>query len=278
MPLALRNNPWLSVLPLFLILCVFFLAPLGRILWMSVSEPTLGLDNYARLATNGALQRVLATTFRIAALTTVFAILLGYLIAYVMAHAGPLHRMWITSFVLIPFWVSVLVRTFSWLVLLRSGGVVNEGLMAGGLLAQPLPLVYNEFGVMIGMVHYMTPYAVLPLYSSLKGIDARLPDASRSLGAGPVRTFLSVVLPMSMPGIVAAAIIVFIFNLGFFVTPAVLGGGKVVMIAEYVNVQILKTVRWGIGTMMASLLLLSVFFLLLALSRAVDIPRIFGAR
>jgi putative spermidine/putrescine transport system permease protein len=273
-----RNNPWLLVLPLVLLLCAFFILPIGRILWISVSDPSLGVGNYARLGSNEALQRVLLTTFRIASITTVVAVLLGYLVAYVMTHAGPVHRLWIMSFVLIPFWVSVLVRTFSWLVLLRKEGVLNSSLLAAGLVSSPVEWVYNELGVLIGMVHYMIPFAVLPIYSSLSGMDQRLANASRSLGAGPLRTFFSVTLPLSAPGIVASAIVVFVFSLGFFVTPAVLGGGKAVMIAEYVNVQILKTVRWGIGTMMASLLLLAVFFLLLLLSRFVNVPRLFGAK
>jgi putative spermidine/putrescine transport system permease protein len=147
-----------------------------------------------------------------------------------------------------------------------------------GIITQPLELLYNETGVVIGMVHYMVPYAVLPLYANMQGIDPRLADASRSLGAGPLTTFLRIFLPLSLPGIAAAGVLVFIFSLGFFVTPALLGGGRVVMIAEYVSVQILQTVRWGVGTMMASVLLLTVVLLLLAMSRVVDLRRLFGAR
>ena len=274
-----RASPyWLLLLPLLVPLVLLYLVPLGRVLWISFTDPTPGLANYERLLAFPALQRVLFTTLRIGAITTGLALLLGYLVAYVMVHAGPRHRLWVTAFVLVPFWVSLLVRAFAWLTLLRTEGVINQALLGWGLIAQPLALVHNELGVVIGMVHYMVPYATLPLYANMQGIDPRLADASRSLGAGPLTTFLRIFLPLSLPGIAAAGVLVFIFSLGFFVTPALLGGGKVVMIAEYVSVQILQTVRWGVGTMMASVLLLTVVLLLLAMSRVVDLRRLFGAR
>ncbi len=269
---------WLLLLPLLVPLVLLYLVPLGRVLWISFTDPTPSLANYERLLAFPALQRVLFTTLRIGAITTGLALLLGYLVAYVMVHAGPRHRLWVTAFVLVPFWVSLLVRAFAWLTLLRTEGVINQALLGWGLVGQPLALVHNELGVVIGMVHYMVPYATLPLYANMQGIDPRLADASRSLGAGPLTTFLRIFLPLSLPGIAAAGVLVFIFSLGFFVTPALLGGGRVVMIAEYVSVQILQTVRWGVGTMMASVLLLTVVLLLLAMSRVVDLRRLFGAR
>lgn len=257
-------------------LLLLYLLPLANILWISVTDPAPGLGNYQRLLDSEAMRRVLWTTFRVAAWTTVCAVVLGYLVAYVMLQASPRHRLWITAFVLVPFWVSVLVRAFAWLTLLRSEGLVNGALAGLGLIAEPLPLARNEFGVLVGMVHYMVPYAVLPLYAGMKGIDPALAAASRSLGAGPLRTFVKVFLPLSLPGIFAAALLVFVLSLGFLVTPAILGGGKVVMIAEYVRLQIFQTVRWGVGTMMASVLLLSVLALIAALSRVVDVRRLFG--
>lgn len=267
---------WLLLLPLLVPLVLLYLVPLAGVLWISVTDPAPGLGNYQRMLTVPALQRVMLTTLRIGALTTLFALILGYLVAYVMVHAGPRHRLWITAFVLVPFWVSVLVRAFSWLTLLRTEGIINNALLGAGLVASPLALVRNELGVVVGMVHYMVPYAVLPLYANMQGIDPRLVDASRSLGAGPIATFLRVFLPLSLPGLAAAGVLVFIFSLGFYVTPAILGGGRVVMVAEYVSVQILQTVRWGVGTMMASVLLLAVVGLLAAVSRVVDVRRMFG--
>lgn len=269
---------WLLVLPLLAVLALFFVVPLASVLWISFSDPEIGLQNYARLASSEALQRVLWTTLRVSAETTAIAVVLAYVVAYVMVHVGPTHRLWITGFVLVPFWVSVLVRAFAWMTLLRTEGIVNTALTDLGLVSAPLELIRNEFAVVLAMVHYMVPYAVLPLYSAMSGINPLLADASRSLGAGPVRTFASVFLPLSMPGVVSAAILVFIFCLGFMVTPALLGGGKVMMVGEYVRVTIFQTVRWGVGTMMASVLLVTVVGLLLVMSRVVDVKAMFGAR
>ncbi len=269
---------WALVLPLLAALGALYLAPLGRVLWISVTEPVPGLGNYQRLVETGSMQRVLWTTLRLSAVTSVVTMLLAYLVAWTMLHAGRRHRSWIAGFVLVPFWVSVLVRAFAWLTLLRQEGLVNEALLAAGLISAPLSLVRNEFGVVVGMVHYLVPFAVLPLFANMRGIDPQLVAASRSLGAGPFQSFVRVFLPLSLPGIVAAGVLVFILALGFLVTPAILGGGRVVMISEYVRVQIFQTVRWGIGTMMASCLLLTVLLLLTALSRVVDLRQMFGAR
>lgn len=276
--ISLPSASWLLVLPLVLLLAIFYVGPILGVLWLSVSDPVPGLQNYERLFTSGALQRVVWSTLRISALTALLATALGYLIAYTMLHAGGRHRRWIMAFVLVPFWVSVLVRAFSWVTLLRTEGPVNSALLSWGLIAEPLALMRNELGVLIGMVHFMVPYAVLPLYANMQGTDRRILDASRSLGATAPTTFIRIFMPLSAPGIAAASLLVFVLALGFLVTPAILGGGRVVMIAEYVRVQIMQTVRWGIGTMMASVLLITVVLLLAAMSRVIDIRKLFGAK
>ncbi len=268
---------WAMAAPLLACLLLLYAAPLLNVLWISVSDPTPGLENYQRLVTTGGMRRVLFTTLRISLETTLIAVPLAYVVAWTMLHAAPRHRLWIIGFVLVPFWVSVLVRAFAWLTLLRTEGLINTWLIEAGLISAPLALVRNELGVLIGMTHYLIPYAVLPLLANMQGIDPRLVPASRSLGAGPLTSFARVFLPLSMPGIAAASLLVFILALGFLVTPAVLGGGRVVMISEYVRIQIFQTVRWGIGTMMATCLLLTVLFMLAALSRVVDVRRLFGA-
>jgi len=177
----------------------------------------------------------------------------------------------------LPFWISVLVRAFSWVTLLRNNGLINQALLDAGLIAEPLALVRNELGVIIGMVHYMTPFAVLPLYANMRGIDPRLVAAARGLGASPLAAFARVFLPLSLPGIIGSGVLVFIFSLGFYVTPAILGGGKVLMVAEYISLQITETLRWGLGSMLASTLLIAVFAVMALLSRFVNLRRLFGA-
>lgn len=269
---------WLLVLAPLAALAVFYLYPLSKVLWLSVTVPTVGLDNFGTLLTSGAVQRILLTTLRICVITTGLALAIGYLIAYAALHARPRHGELMLMIVLLCFWLSVLIRAFAWLMLLQSRGVVNGVLMEWGVIASPLQLVRNELGVVIGMVHYMVPYAVLPLYANMKGIDARLVPAARGLGASRWQAFRRVYFPMSLPGLAAAGILVFIFSLGFYVTPALLGGGKTVMIAEYIALQITDTLNWGLATMLATTLLLSVLLILVAASRVVDLRQVFGVK
>ncbi len=268
---------WLLIAPALLLLAVFYLAPLSQVLWISVAEPKPGLGNYALLIDNAGVKRVLWTTFRIGLVTTVISVVLAYIVAYAILHAAPRQRQVALLFVLLPFWISVLVRAFAWVALLRSGGIINTLLRSLGLIDRPLALIYNEIGVVIGMVHYMAPMAVLTLYVNMQGIDRRLVAAARGLGASRREAFLRVFLPLSLPGIVAAGILVFIFSLGFYITPAILGGGKTLMVAEYISVMITETLNWGTGTMMASTLMIAVLALLAILSRVVDLRRLFGA-
>ncbi|HZS33406.1 MAG TPA: ABC transporter permease [Methylomirabilota bacterium] len=273
-----RRFYWLLVTPALVALVAVYLAPLARVLWISVTEPRPGMGNYGLLLTSASVHRVLLVTARICAVTTTVTLGLGYAVAYAMVHARPRHLRWLTFFVLLPLWISVLVRAFAWVTLLRSNGLVNQGLLALGVIRTPLPLARNEFGVTVGMIHYMIPFAVLPLYSNMVTIDRRLVAAARGLGATPGQAFRRVFLPLSLPGLVGAGILVFIFSLGFYVTPAILGGGRVLMVAEYIGIQILTVVRWGLGTMLATTLLASVLLLLATLGRVVSLRQLFGAR
>lgn len=272
------NIYWLFVLPLLVLVTVLYAYPIAKVLWLSFTDPVLGLQNYQQLIDSEGIHRILWTTLRVCIITTLFGVIIGYLIAYSMLRVGEQQRMWMLMLVLVSFWVSVLVRAFTWLTLLRNNGVVNSALIDLNLIEEPLALVRNEFGVLVGMVHYMVPYAVLPLLASMKGIDERLMTASRGLGAGAFETFVRIYLPLSMPGIIAASFLVFVLSLGFFVTPAILGGGKVLMIAEYVSVQVLITTQWGKASMLATVLLASIFGLLFVMSRFIKLNEMFGAR
>lgn len=268
---------WLILLPAVLMLVVLYLVPLGDVLLTSVTDPRPGLGNYALLFTSASVQKALLTTLRIAAITTIVALLLGYSVAYAMRAADTGRQRIMLFCVLLPFWISILVRSFAWLTLLRGEGPINGLLMATGLVDEPLSLVRNETGVLIGMIHVMLPYAILTLYANMRGIDVGLVAAARSLGASRQQAFFKVFLPLTRPGLIGAGTLVFILSLGFYVTPALLGGGKVLMIAEYVAVQINDTLRWGLGTMLAATLMISVLGALWALSRVIDVRRLFGA-
>jgi putative spermidine/putrescine transport system permease protein len=267
---------WALLLPAFLLMSVIYIAPILQVLAISVTEPTTGLGNYERLFTSIGVQRVIGTTLRICIVTTVIALLLGYALAYVVALASPRAQRWWLLGVLLPLWISVLVRAFAWVTLLRRQGLVNQGLQGLGLIEEPLALVWNEFGIVVGMVHYMVPYAVLPMLAAMREIDPRLLAAARGLGASRFTAFTRVFLPLSAPGLVAAGVLVFIFSLGFYITPAILGGGKTLMAAEWIKLQILDLVRWGMGAMLATVVVVAILTTLAVFSRVVNLRRLFG--
>ncbi|MBK1658259.1 ABC transporter permease [Paracraurococcus ruber] len=272
-----RDAGWYALLlPAFLLMTLLYVAPILQVLAISVTEPAPGIGNYERLFTNPGVQRVIGTTLRICVTTTAVALLLGYALSYVIALASPRAQRWWLLGVLVPLWISVLVRAFAWVTLLRRQGLVNQGLDALGLIEEPLRLVWNEFGIVVGMVHYMVPYAVLPMLAAMKEIDPRLLAAARGMGASRLTVFRRVFLPLSLPGLIAAGVLVFIFSLGFYITPAILGGGKTLMAAEWIKLQILDLVRWGLGAMLATVLVVAILVTLAVFSRVVDLRRLFG--
>ncbi|AXI54266.1 hypothetical protein SuNHUV7_38900 (plasmid) [Pseudoseohaeicola sp. NH-UV-7] len=267
---------WLLVAPFLLLVVALYLGPIANILWLSVTDPEPGLGNYAKLYESDALPRIIWTTLRICIVTTVFSVLLGYSIAYAMVHCHQKQKNYMLTLLLVSFWISILVRTFSWLMLLGRNGLVNNTLEGIGIISEPIAFMRNELGVLIGMVHYMVPYAVLPLLVNMQSLDTRVMDASRNLGATGAQTFWRVYLPLTTPGLVASTLLVFILSLGFYVTPAVLGGGKVLMIAEYISVQLLVTLQWGTAAMLAALMLFGVLSMLYIMSKFMKLSTVFG--
>lgn len=276
--LARRIHPgWVIVAPLLAVVVALYLGPILDIIWLSFTDPEPGLGNYRKLYESDSLLRIVWTTFRICVYTTVLSVVFGYMVAYAMVHCHRREKNLMLTLLLVSFWISILVRTFSWLMLLSRNGLVNSALEGIGLIAEPVAFMRNEPGVLVGMVHYMTPYAVLPLLVSMQALDTRVMDASRNLGASGVQTFLRVYLPLTVPGIVAATLLVFILSLGFYVTPAILGGGKVLMVAEYISVQLLVTLQWGTAAMLAALMLFGVLAMLWLMSRFMKLSAVFGS-
>lgn len=260
--------------PMVALLALFFLWPLGWIVWLSFTEPQPGLGNYERLLTNAGLHRMLWTTVRVSLVTTVATVALAYVVAYAMAGMAGRRLEAIAALLLLPLWSSVVAQAFGWLLLLRSNGLVNSVLIDLGVVETPLELVRNELGVVIGMVSFMLPVATLVLLPNLKAIDPTLALAAKSLGASPARAFRDVFLPESLPGVAGAGAVVLILALGFFGIPAILGGGRTIMIAEYVSTQVLQTARWGVASMLSVVLVAGVCLILIALSRVVDVRRV----
>jgi len=188
---------------------------------------------------------IFVTTFQLSFLVTVLAVLLGYPLSYMIARLPPRAASMCLTLVLIPFWTALLVRTYAWLVLLQRHGVVNSLLVNWGVIDEPLALVHNFTGTAIGMLHIMIPFMVLPLYANMRAIDRDYVRAAASLGASPTVAFWRVYLPLSMPGLAAGTVIVFVICLGFYITPQFLGGGRVTTISMKIQQNVATYFDWG---------------------------------
>ncbi len=216
-------------------------------------EYTVG--NYEKVLSSGLTWSALVTTLELSLGTLAICILLGTPLALALASARPRVANLLMAFVMLPLWTSILVRTYGWLVLLRREGLINAALTGSGLTAEPLPLVYNFTGTLIGMVHYMLPLFLLPVYAAMRDIDANLVRASASMGATLGQTIRTVILPLSAGGIVSGSLIVFIYTIGFFITPAVLGGGKVNPLSIRIERTLSTFQDWGSASVLGILLL-----------------------
>ena len=255
LPLALSA---LLVAPLLLLLGWAFFLPIGRLLLTSVTEPTLNLDNYRRLVTEPLYRQVILRTVWIALTCAAGALLLGYPIAALMARPGRGMARIAVVCVMIPLWTSALIRSYAWIMLLQRKGVINTLLQGWGMTERPLSMLYTNGAVLVAMTHVLLPFMILPIYSALKAVPEDLPRAALNLGAGPVRTFFEVTLPLSLPGVFAGCLLVFVMALGFYVTPALVGGPQTLMIATLIAEQATTLLNWPFaGAISAVLLALS---------------------
>lgn len=276
-----RNRPmgaWLLLAPVLLFLAVFFLYPLAGMLARSVLDPTFTLKHYARLFAEPVYLRVLWTTFEIALSVTLGTLLLGYPLAYFLSQLKPRHAGLLMVLVVVPYFTSVLVRTYAWMVLLGTEGVLNQVLLKLGLIERPLAIMYTRTSVVIGMTYILLPYMVLALYSVMRGVDVSLMRAAESLGAGRTRAFWRVFVPLSMPGIVAGGLLVAILSIGFFITPALMGNQQDSMISMLIEAQVETYFDWGFASALASVLLACTLFLFLLYERLVGLNRLMEAK
>jgi ABC-type spermidine/putrescine transport system permease subunit I len=243
----------LPALPALILLFAFFLFPVVRMLGFSLEGGSL--DWYAKALGEELYLRVMWNTFEIALLVTLFCLLLGYPLGFLIATTTP---GWATLgfiFVLLPLWTSVLVRTYAWMVLLGRNGVFNRLLMDAGITSDPIPLLHNFTGVMIGMVHVLLPYMVLPVYGAVRRLDPAIVAAAAGLGASNWHIFWRIYIPLTLNGIFAGCVLIFVLSLGFFITPALLGGGRVIMIAVLIEQQVRETLNWPFAAALSAVLL-----------------------
>ena len=254
-----RGAIWLAA-PAVLVLLVALAYPLSIVVWRSFVDPAPGIDNYIWFFQSAVNRAVLERTFVVAAWVTLVSLVCAYPYAYAMTIVGKNLRLLLILCVLVPFWLSGVVRTLAWVILLQDSGVINSFLRGLGL--SPVKLIRTLPGVIIGMTQVLLPFMILPIYSVMKGIDTRLLQAARSLGAKPWKAFVQVYVPLSLPGVYAGAIIVFILSLGFYITPALLGGPRSTMLSSLVQNQVLSLLNWGRGGAMGVVLLVATFVLL----------------
>jgi len=274
-----RYSPAGSLLlaaPFFLILLLAFVLPLLMLLRESAFVPAPNLTHYARVFEQPAYLRILLRTLRIAAEATVITLLLGYPLAWLMSRSRGWRLALLLACVLLPLWTSVLVRTYAWLVLLQRDGVVNQILMELHVIAAPLTLLYTEGAVVLAMAHVLLPFMVLPLYSTLRAIPEDYARAARMLGASDFAAFREVVLPLSMPGAASGCLLVFLLSLGFFVTPALIGGPQQKMLATLVQQQVTELLNWPFAGAIVGVLLLIVLVLVAVFNRLVRLDRFVG--
>ena len=266
-----KTRYWLLAAPALAVMIVFYIWPLVNIWAISMTEPALGFGNYVKMTESQAVQTSFVITFRVVALTTVICVLLGYICAYSITNVIRSARPLLIAMVLLPFWVSVLIRSFAWIVLLGRSGLANDAMRDLGLIDAPMRLMHNEFGVILAMVHVMLPFAVLPMMANMRGIDRAYTEAARGLGASEFTAFRMVYLPQTLPGVASGALLVFVLSLGFYITPALLGGGRVLMVSEYITYQIQEFLNWGLGTAISVALLVATALVLIVAARFVNL-------
>jgi putative spermidine/putrescine transport system permease protein len=289
----LRRREQLRYLLLLAPAVVFLVAlygyPVAAMLLRSFTDPVWGFDNFAPLVQArstldvlgvsipvNAYVRVFGITLQIAAVVTIFTLLLGYPVAYALSSISPSRANLLMILVLIPFWTSILVRSYAWMVLLGQEGIINEALQATGLRSEPLQLLNTRLAVYFGMIHILLPFMILPLYAVMRGIDRNLLRAAGNLGAPPSAVFRRIFLPLSLPGVAAGCLLVFILSLGFYITPALLGGQRDVMVSMLIQQQV-SQLKWGFGATLALILLVLALGIYALFNRLLGVERVFGS-
>jgi len=264
------------LLPGLLIIGALLLVPLIWLFGLSfIHDDRLSLVHYQRLFEDPSYIKSFAVTFQVASTVTALTVLLGYPLCYWMLRLPKAMQGVALICVLIPFWTSLLVRTYAWLVLLQRRGLVNTSLQEVGLIDEPLALMYNVTGTTIGMTHVLLPFLVLPLFASMQRIDQELLRAAAALGASPAFAFWKVFFPLSLPGLSAGALLVFVLSIGYYVTPQLLGGGSTVMVGQLIQRNVELFSSWGAASAVSVVLLAIVLGLFWLMNRLVSLDRVF---
>ncbi|MFO1144568.1 MAG: ABC transporter permease [Amaricoccus sp.] len=243
------------VMPALVLVLAFFAFPVMALLLRSVTEPTLGLQNYAELFGTTTYLKIFLNTFVVSALVTLISVVVGFPVAWMLAIMPRRWSQIVFAILILSMWTNLLARTYAWMVLLQRTGVINKTLMSLGIISKPLELVNNLTGVTIGMTYIMLPFVILPLTGIIRSIDPAVLQAAALCGATRAQALRRVLLPLAMPGILSGALMVFVMSLGYFVTPSLLGGTANMMLAELIAQFVQSLVNWGMGAAAAFVLL-----------------------
>ncbi|RWP21821.1 MAG: ABC transporter permease [Mesorhizobium sp.] len=275
-PILRRPDGIGGAMPALVLIILFFVVPVVALLLRSVTEPVSGLQNYAILFGDGTYARVFFNTFLVATVVTAVTVIVAFPVAWMLAIMPPALGSIVFGIIILSMWTNLLTRTYAWMVLLQRTGVINRTLMDIGLISEPLPLINNLTGVTIGMVYIMLPFMILPLVGTLRAIDPMTLRAAALCGASPFEAFRRILLPLSLPGIAAGGLMVFVMSLGYFVTPTLLGGTSNMMLAAMIAQMIQSLLNWGLGSAAAFILLLVTMALYALQLRLVGAKRMTG--
>lgn len=277
-PRSVLRSAWPWMAPALFTFLLFYVVPLGRMVYRSLTDPVLSLQHYRHLLVEAVYRDVFWLTVEVSGLVTVGALLAGYPVAYLLATLRGRAVYIVLVLVLLPFWISALVRNYAWIALLARNGLINTYLIKLGIITTPLPFMFNLSGVVIVMTYVLVPFMILSLYGVMRGIDRRLVRASASLGASRLQTFWYVFFPLSLPGVWAGCLLVFITAMGFYITPMMLGGGRVPMVAVLIDNQVRNILNWGLASALACTLLLAVLVIYYVFDRVLGIDRLMEGR
>lgn len=277
-----NRTGWVALAPPVAWLTVFFLIPMIVVFAYSLANRTSGggvvfglsIQNYVRIGESGLYIWATLRSLRIAVVVTIATLLLAYPVAYYLALVATRWRIALFVLLIVPWWCSILVKNFAWVAILAESGVLNRALLRTGLIDQPLKLLYNEVAVVIGLVHILIPFMVMPIYATLEKLDRRLIEAAANLGSSPPRVLWEVVLPLSLPGVAAGSLLTFILAFGSFITPALLGSERTSMIANLIQSQFMESFDWPFGAALSTVLLGLVVVLLASFNRLVGLERL----
>jgi len=280
---AEQRRPWLLLSPTLLALTALMIVPIIVMFAYTfytfqtagVETPDFNTGNWYEFFSDPYYHRFLWKTFRISAITAILCALMGYPPAYFIAMSGFRHKWLLLLLLIVPFWISFTIRTFSWIHILGEQGAINAALTGLGIIADPLPMLYNEGSVIMGMIHFLLPYVILNIYVSLEGIDRNLISAARTLGATSWQAFREVTLPLSLPGLGAGLLLSFVLAAGTYVTPQILGGRGDSLFGNLIFGSIMRELNWPMGSTLSIVLLVLLGILAVVYSRYMGLSTIF---